>query len=154
MSAALKLPESYTRWNLVDGRDQLELGVVIPLRTVSEANSRGHWAKKAKRTRQARTTVALVVSGALLGRKVTGPLNVVLTRYSPSNGLDDDNLVSSLKGARDGVADALGVNDRDPRIVWQYAQTRAPQRQWAVMVQIHPREATDQLRILRGKQTG
>lgn len=42
---------------------------------------------------------------------------VLLTRVSPRN-LDDDNLAGALKAVRDGVADALKVNDRDPRVVW------------------------------------
>ncbi len=39
--------------------------------------------------------------------------------------MDDDNLRACFKNLRDGVADKLGVNDRDPIVTWQYAQRRA-----------------------------
>jgi hypothetical protein len=53
-------------------------------------------------------------------------LLVTLTRFSPSNGLDTDNLAASLKHTRDGVAMALGVpNDNDPRFRWHYEQSRS-----------------------------
>lgn len=38
--------------------------------------------------------------------------------------LDDDNAVSAAKSVRDGIADALGVHDRDPRVVWLVDQER------------------------------
>lgn len=72
----------------------------------------------------------------VLGANVRPPLpcTVVLTRVAPSNGLDTDNLAGALKGCRDAVAHWLGVDDRDPRIVWAYDQRRGP---WAVEVVIH-----------------
>jgi hypothetical protein len=35
---------------------------------------------------------------------------------------DEDNLVAGAKPLRDAVATSLGVDDADPRILWQYAQ--------------------------------
>jgi hypothetical protein len=49
---------------------------------------------------------------------------VVLTRCSPRL-LDDDNLAGALKSYRDGVADALGVNDRDARVSWLVDQAKS-----------------------------
>lgn len=44
-------------------------------------------------------------------------LVVLLTRVAPRE-LDSDNLQGALKHVRDGVADALGVDDRDERVTW------------------------------------
>ncbi len=51
------------------------------------------------------------------------PVVVTLTRIAPHE-LDDDNLAFAFKAMRDGVADALGVRDRDPRVSWRYAQRK------------------------------
>ncbi len=116
--------------------DRYELDVVVPLRLVSELNARGHWAKRARRMKQHRQAAAFVVRGALHGAGVTAPITVTITRVAPSNGLDDDNLVGSAKGVRDGVADALGIDDRDPRVTWCYAQRRAKKGDWSVEIRI------------------
>ena len=46
---------------------------------------------------------------------------VTITRIAP-RALDDDNLAASAKHVRDGIADAMGLDDRDPRVRWRYAQ--------------------------------
>lgn len=101
------------------------MDVVLPIRTLSESNARSHWSARARRTKMARACVALALTGrlrGLLARSGVGAVLVILTRYAPSSGLDGDNLQSSLKATRDGVADALGVDDGDVRIAWQYEQ--------------------------------
>jgi hypothetical protein len=50
----------------------------------------------------------------------------MLVRVAPRSLDSHDNLRSAMKGAVDGVADALGVDDRDPRVTWSYAQERPP----------------------------
>ena len=50
--------------------------------------------------------------------------------------LDSDNLASSLKAVRDGVADAMGVDDGCSRIQWCYAQRKGKPREYAVLVEI------------------
>lgn len=105
--------------------------VVLPLRTVSEANGREHWARKAKRAKAQRRTAFCLAPAASL------PAVVTLTRLAPRE-LDDDNLRPALKACRDGIADRLGINDRDPRVRWQYAQQRGGVREYAVLVDIEP----------------
>ncbi len=97
--------------------------VDIPIRTVSEANGREHWAIKAKRVKLHRDTAHMVIRHALKGEKPL-PCVVTLTRMSPRL-LDDDNLRQALKATRDGIADWLGVDDRDPLIRWEYGQIKA-----------------------------
>lgn len=106
--------------------------IEIPLKTISEANARDHWSKKAKRVRHHRSTAHLLTKR--VARATALPVVVTLTRVSPSSGLDDDNLRSALKAVRDGIADAYGVDDRDPGIAWRYAQRRGTA--YAVQVEI------------------
>jgi hypothetical protein len=91
--------------------------VILPVMTVSEANGRDHWRKKASRTKRHRTAARAMCPVVPL------PCTVLLTRMS-SRELDDDNLRGALKAVRDGVADALGVDDRDNRVTWLYAQEK------------------------------
>lgn len=103
--------------------------VTLPLRLVNEANgSHGHWAAKAKRRREQRTLTAHVVGMHVRACRVSLPCVVTITRIAPSNGLDDDNLRVAAKAARDGVADALGVDDRHPGVFWRYEQRRSQRR--------------------------
>jgi hypothetical protein len=133
-----------TSWLPVPGQqDRHELVVTVPVRTRSETNMREHHMARHRRRKTVRVTVGLVVRGALQGAGVSGPLEVVMTRCAPSNGLDGDNLVSSLKSVRDGVADALGIDDRDPRVTWRCEQRRAKRGDWSV-----------EIRILRGGTVG
>ncbi len=110
--------------------------VTIPVRTVSETNQREHWARRHKRRALQRKAVGLAVIGALHAEGIRAPCHVTLIRVAPSGGLDFDNLVSSLKATRDGVADALGLDDADPRIEWTYEQRRAGRREYAVVVNV------------------
>ena len=104
----------------------------IPLKTISEANARDHWSKKARRVKHHRSTARLLTQTA--ARATALPVVVTLTRIAPSSGLDDDNLRSALKAIRDGIADAYGLDDRDPSITWRYAQRRGTT--YAVQVEI------------------
>lgn len=47
----------------------------------------------------------------------SGRMCVVLTRVSPKP-FDDDNNAAALKSVRDGMAEAFGINDADPRVTW------------------------------------
>ncbi len=106
--------------------------ITIPVQTVSTLNKREHWAERSKRARMQRKAALLMVRP--LARSVGLPAVVTMTRAAPSNGLDDDNLRGALKSIRDGIADAFGVNDRDPRIAWRYEQKRG--KDYAVEVEI------------------
>jgi hypothetical protein len=111
----------------------VKIAAVLPLRTVSEANGREHWARKAKRVKtQRRMAWALVPPGIPL------PAVVTLSRVAPRV-LDDDNLRPALKAVRDGVADRLGIHDNDPRVDWRYSQARGKPHEYAVLVLIETR---------------
>ncbi len=111
----------------------------IPVRTVSESNGREHWARKASRARMQRETARLTTR--IFCADVDLPVVVQMSRVAPRE-LDDDNLRGALKAIRDGIADAFGVKDNDPRIEWQYAQERGSPKSYLVRVTITPKAAT------------
>lgn len=102
--------------------------VTLPLRTVSEANRRDHWRVKAKRAQEQRsvTRMAVLPRTRNLIPAIDWTLCTVLLVRTGPRFLDGDNLCGALKGVRDGVADALGVQDNDPRVTWAYGQDRGP----------------------------
>lgn len=104
---------------------------IIPVKTYSKLNAREHWAVRSRRTKTERRAAGYIVPNTT---PVAGT-TVTLTRISPRP-LDDDNLRGALKAIRDGVADRLGIDDRDSRVTWQYGQRRGEPRQHAVEVAI------------------
>jgi hypothetical protein len=139
--------------------------VTIPLKTVSEANQRGHWGPGAKRKQEHRGVAKLVIekalrdAGVLTERWTFSPSNfangapmltgggirihwsgaiITLTRIAP-RALDDDNLCSAFKAIRDGIADAFHTDDRKGRLEWKYTQERGKPKEYAVRVEIGPR---------------
>jgi len=117
----------------------LDVTVLVPIRTVSESNSREFWAKRAARAQVQRRACALAVRSALAGTMAAigvEHVSVSLARISPRE-LDDDNLRGALKACRDGVTDALGLtSDRNPRVSWLYYQRKGDPKQQAVEVRI------------------
>lgn len=116
--------------------DGVSLSVIMPIRTVSESNARGHWSKKARRAKDQR----FVTWAKLRGSKgepssIDTSVIVTLTRIAPRK-LDDDNLRGALKACRDGVADWLGIEDNDPRVSWQYGQEHGEPKQYAVRIDV------------------
>lgn len=125
------------------------LSITIPLRIESVGNKREHWGTKATRTAEHRRLGRVLVL-AHLPRRYTEvwngqhfrtvaksaprkpeslretigdwtPSTVTFTRIGPAE-LDDDNVVIGCKAVRDGVAQALGVDDRPPLFIAKYAQ--------------------------------
>lgn len=94
------------------------------MRLVSEANAREHWGDKARRAKVQRFLGQFYLTDA----KVQGqelpppPWRVTITRIGPRK-LDSDNCAGAAKALRDGIADALRVNDGDEAAVtWEYRQ--------------------------------
>lgn len=111
----------------------------IYVRTVSEANAHEHWRNRQKRAKTHRLTAwAKTMNHSATDGPFEFPLVVTITRVAP-RALDDDNLAGSQKHVRDGIADALGIDDRDPRVSWRYAQRRGEPKQYAVEVSIEAR---------------
>lgn len=79
-------------------------------------NARLHWRRKAPLVKQARWAAKVATLEQAGGAKLPpgAPLSVSLLFCRPLKGKrwDSDNVVAALKSAGDGVADALGFDDR------------------------------------------
>jgi hypothetical protein len=100
--------------------------ITLGVGTISEANAASHeyWRKRQARAKGHRAIAAAAIAQARSeGMGAILPAVITITRIATRT-LDDDNLSSSAKHLRDGVADALGIDDGDPCVTWQYAQER------------------------------
>jgi crossover junction endodeoxyribonuclease RusA len=82
---------------------------------VLHPNSRPHWAQRSKAAKKARTDARLLT---MAWRSVfpaplpDGPLHLWLDFFPPDKRKrDDDGLLAAFKAQRDGIADALGIDD-------------------------------------------
>jgi hypothetical protein len=107
--------------------------ITLPLKTVGGQNAREHHMARMRRVRLERGTSLVLAKSAT--RQVPLPVSVTMTRLS-SGELDDDNLQGACKAIRDGIADAYGIDDRDKRIKWQYAQAKCKRGEFGVIVRI------------------
>lgn len=88
-------------------------------------NSREHFMTKSRFIKAAKTT-AFWATKAVLGRAEfphdgEARIAVIVTAYPPDKrDRDSDNLLASCKSILDGIAQALGVDDKffDPRVQW------------------------------------
>lgn len=90
----------------------------IPDRNLSP-NGRGHWSGKSRLTKNARRLAKLLTLEAIgrdyhaHGRPVPAFAGYSLAHYFPTDARrDDDNADAACKAYRDGIADALGIDDR------------------------------------------
>lgn len=100
--------------------------VTLPFRLMSPNQVRGHWGRHAKREEEERGVTRLAYRGPLREFRLEldefrTHVDVSFTRLGRKP-FDSDNLAMSFKHVRDGVADALGVDDGDERVSWFYGQ--------------------------------
>jgi len=81
-------------------------------------NARVHWAVKARVAKAYRKACwALAVQAGIKAPPDDGPIELQIEFVPPNRRrFDQDNLVSSIKNGLDGLADAMGVNDRRFRL--------------------------------------
>lgn len=92
---------------------RFEVTLPFPPSTLNP-NRKGHWAKVAKAKRDYRSQCWLYSVEAGAGRATLpeGRLALWLEFYPPDRRKrDDDNMIASFKAGRDGLADALGIDD-------------------------------------------
>jgi hypothetical protein len=105
--------------------------VTLSLRLINEANDHSHWRGRQKRAKMQHSTVTMVLLGRCTFQCIGYSTHiaqgnacvVTLTRIAPRR-LDSDGVVASCKFVRDGVAEALGIDDGDARIEWRYEQRK------------------------------
>lgn len=109
---------------------EARLGFLIPLSTVNPLNNREHRMARHRRVLRERNAVALCWPRV----QVRVPCAVQLTRVAPArNQLDDDGCTAAMKTVRDELARLIGVDDRDPRVIWTTSAAVGP---WGVRVSI------------------
>lgn len=124
-------------------RHQGTVTITLPIRTVSEANQREHWATRWKRKLQQQRMVQFGC-GAVHGRAWRldcAAFHVTFTRIVPPRGrrMDQDNYAGSWKHIQDAVAHILGVDDGDvDRVEWVYAPQERGDR-YAVRIEVRQR---------------
>lgn len=128
--------------------------ITIPLRLVSEANSREHWHKAARRHTQQKMVVKAYLNNADINEshvfkcfRLPGyfqdkeQVTVTLTRAAPRP-FDSDNLQSSFKYIRDFLAEWItgiegaGKADSDPRITWKYNQIKTKNKEYFIVIEL------------------
>jgi hypothetical protein len=107
--------------------------VSVPIKIESSLNLREHWRKRANRNTSHRAAAYFALKAAKI--KPALPCVVTLTRVAPRD-LDDDNLAGGFKSVRDGVADWLGIDDRDKRVQWRYEQRKGKPKVYEATVRI------------------
>ena len=75
-------------------------------------NARGHWSARARAAKRYRAD-CWALAKAAKARVDWGGLVALRLNFVPpsSRRRDDDNLVAAFKSGRDGIADALGIDD-------------------------------------------
>lgn len=106
----------------------------IPVKAVSLANEHTHWRTRQSRAKPQRKAGYLYAMQARI-RTLPFPLVITMTRIAPRP-LDSDNLPPSMKSIRDGISDALKIDDRDPRVEWEYRQEKRKPKEYAVIVEV------------------
>ncbi len=114
---------------------------------VCSPNARGHWAKKATAARKYRQVCRVRTATAIFEEGITpaevqqaadehGHLDLWIEYFPPDRRhRDDDNLIAAFKSGRDGIADAIGVDDTHFRI-HPWVHRDQPCKSGAVLVTI------------------
>lgn len=115
----------------------------IPTSLPSVANLRESWHAKARRAKKHRRDAALLCGMSASHRLLNGVrargATITLVRVGARR-IDDDNLAAAFKAVRDGLADALRIDDGSRLLRWSYDQrTGQPD---TVHVAIYVPEAT------------
>jgi hypothetical protein len=94
--------------------------VELPLKLENWLNQRCHWTTRAKAMKEQRG-IAKVALRLDVPKLRGAPYEVTITRIGPK-AMDSDGLAASAKGVRDGVQDALQIDDGSPLVSWIYRQ--------------------------------
>lgn len=106
----------------------------VPVKLVSEANQREHWAIRQKRKKAQQRVVYLTWLAE--GVSVEPPVVVTLTRVGVRK-LDPDNLAGSFKHAQDAIARMIGVDDGDEaKVRWVYQQRKGLPKEYGLVVKL------------------
>lgn len=105
--------------------------ITIPLKLPSLANSRMHWRAMMRVKQGQKEIVGFYLRESGVPPKL--PAVITLTRIGKRI-LDDDNLASAFKAARDSVAAWVGVDDGSKLYTWRYEQRQG--KEYAIEIRI------------------
>jgi len=106
----------------------IEIPLPWPDRRLSP-NARLHWAALARAKREARNVAIVATWRHARGQSLSGdgPLRVTLRFLPPDRRARDwDNLLASMKAGLDGIAQALGVDDKRFRLALELGEPLPP----------------------------
>ena len=112
----------------------------IPIKTISEANTREHWAKRSKRHSMQKMAVTSFLRAD--SPDIKPPCNIKLTRIAPRKLDTWDNLPMSFKYIVDSICEyihpgkAIGRADDDPNIKIEYAQEKGAPKEYSIRIEI------------------
>jgi len=114
--------------------------VRMPIKTVSEANSKLNWRASMKRHKsQKNATVAFLWPKLAIIRL---PCHIKMTRIAPRALDAEDNLPMAFKWIKDAICDMIkpglkpGRADDDKRFSFEYAQRREGVKEYAIEIEI------------------
>lgn len=99
--------------------------ISVPMKVISEANSRDFWAKSHMRKKAQKGVIGLLLPSYGIEKRF--PVEITMIRKGKKL-LDDDNLQSAFKYIRDAIADYFipnlrpGMADSRPGFTWKYDQ--------------------------------
>ena len=90
------------------------------------SNARCHWAEKSRATKKARAEACTMAEQAGVG--CWPDATILIEYYPPTRRGDPQNVPTSLKAYIDGIADAMGCDDRAFKVDFPsvFAGTRKP----------------------------
>lgn len=92
------------------------LTLPLPAKGLSP-NAHTHWRNRHRLTKRARYIARILTLEALHGQPAPALTSYRLRFYFPTRARrDDDNAAASFKSYRDGIADALGIDDTTLRM--------------------------------------
>jgi hypothetical protein len=111
-----------------------EITFFVPTQTKNPLNNREHWRKVSRRAAEEKE---LTVIAAPKHTRVVLPCVVVMTRCSQRTMDSHDGVRAALKHIADGVAEWVGVDDRESDVLrFQYEQERCPKGQNGVRIRV------------------
>ena len=126
--------------------DSVTITIPMTIPAGLSPNARMHWGPRSRLTRQAREAAYYATRQAYVEDDgpipSAGPLtlHVAVAWEGRRRTQDDDNVWAGLKPFRDGIADALGIDDKNMRC-GSISQTRDPEKRGFIKVAIES-EAT------------
>lgn len=125
-------------------------GIFLRMKVSTQGNNRRHWRAVAAEAKKQRDVTHIMTMFAMRGgttssygyanatpAELRNGLTVKLTRYAPGTLDAFGNLASAFKHVVDGIADAYGVDDRDPRWAFETPQqVKTKKGQYGVRIEI------------------